>query len=194
MPRVWVSLGSNQERETSLRLAVRELRQEYGDLRLSPVYECAAVGFAGAPFLNLVVGFSTDQSVAEVRARLRAIEDAAGRVRGAEKFAPRTLDLDLLTYGAMVGVIDGYELPRDEILRFAFVLKPLADLAGAEIHPLTGRTYDDLWRHFAGEPGALVPYHLDLAAVTQPVASARQPTKPLARSPSAHASKSNGGA
>ena len=172
MPRVWVSLGSNQAREASLGLAVRELRQAYGDLRLSPVYECAAVGFSGAPFLNLVAGFVTSESVVEVRARLQAIEDVAGRVRGAEKFAPRTLDLDLLTYGAVVGVIDGYELPRDEILRFAFVLKPLADLAGAEIHPLTGRTYDDLWRHFAGEPVSLVPYHLDFAAVTRPVASA----------------------
>lgn len=164
MARVWVSLGSNQAREASLELAIHRLRQEYGDLRLSPVYECAAVGFAGEPFLNLVVGFGTSQSVAEVRARLLAIEDAAGRVRGVEKFAPRTLDLDLLTYGAAVGVVDGYALPRDEILRFAFVLKPLADLAGEEIHPLTGRTYDDLWRHFAGEPVELVPYAIDLGS------------------------------
>lgn len=168
MPRVWVSLGSNQERDASLRLAVRQLRQAYGELRLSPIYECAAVGFAGEPFLNLVAGFATSEDVAAVRGRLRAIEDAAGRVRGPEKFAPRTLDLDLLTYGDAVGVVDGFELPRSEILRAAFVLKPLADLAGEEIHPLTGRTYEDLWLHFAGEPVELVPYHLDFATANQP--------------------------
>lgn len=163
MPRVWVSLGSNQARERSLRLGVRHLRRAYGDLLLSPVYECAAVGFAGEPFLNLVAGFVTSQSVPEVRARLRAIEDAAGRVRGPEKFAPRTLDLDLLTYGMAVGQIEGYELPSAEILRYAFVLRPLAELANQETHPVTGRTYGDLWRHFTGEALNLVPYPLDFS-------------------------------
>ena len=81
MPRVWVSLGSNQERERSLGIAVAALRAHYGELRLSPVYESAAQGFSGEPFLNLVAGFETTEDVEEVRRRLRAIEDAAGRVR-----------------------------------------------------------------------------------------------------------------
>ncbi len=162
MPRVWLSLGSNLERESSLRGAIGALRRHYGELVLSPVYESRAMGFAGEPFLNLVVGCQTAQSVADLRPCLRAIEDAAGRVRGPDKFAPRTLDIDLLTYGDAVGLIDGYELPRDEILRYAFVLKPLADVAGEEFHPATGRTYGELWRDFSGEALALEPLVLDL--------------------------------
>ena len=162
MPRVWLSLGSNLDRELSLRGAIGALRQLYGDLVISPVYESRAVGFAGEPFLNLVVGCQTAQSVADLRACLRAIEDAAGRVRGPDKFAPRTLDIDLLTYGDALGFIDGYELPRDEILGYAFVLKPLADVAGDEPHPATGRTYRELWRDFRGEALDLVPRVLDL--------------------------------
>jgi 2-amino-4-hydroxy-6-hydroxymethyldihydropteridine diphosphokinase len=162
VPRVWVSLGSNLDRESSLRGAVRALRGHYGFLVLSPVYESLAVGFAGEPFFNLVVGFDTVASVSELRASLRAIEDAAGRVRGPDKFAPRTLDLDLLTYGDANGCIDGYDLPRDEILRYAFVLKPLTDVAGDERHPATQRTYHELWRDFNGEVLVLKPLALDL--------------------------------
>ncbi|MGB8144822.1 MAG: 2-amino-4-hydroxy-6-hydroxymethyldihydropteridine diphosphokinase [Chromatiaceae bacterium] len=162
MPRVWLSLGSNLDRESSLRNAISALRQLYGDLVISPVYESRAVGFAGEPFLNLVVGCQTAQSVADLRACLRAIEDAAGRVRGPDKFTPRTLDIDLLTYGDALGIIDGYELPRDEILRYAFVLKPLADVAGEESHPATRRTYRELWRDFRGEAVDLEPLVMDL--------------------------------
>jgi 2-amino-4-hydroxy-6-hydroxymethyldihydropteridine diphosphokinase len=64
VPRVWLSLGSNLERESSLRGAIGALRRQYGELVLSPVYETPAVGFAGEPFLNLVVGCQTAESVA----------------------------------------------------------------------------------------------------------------------------------
>jgi 2-amino-4-hydroxy-6-hydroxymethyldihydropteridine diphosphokinase len=53
-------------------------------------------------------------------------------------------------------------LPRDEILRYAFVLKPLADVAGEESHPATRRTYRELWRDFRGEAVDLEPLVMDL--------------------------------
>ena len=149
MPWVWISIGSNQHRERSIRDAVAELRRRYGELRLSSVYRSDAVGFNGEPFLNLVAGFSTRLGVAELTAELKAIEDLLGRVRGADKFAPRTLDLDLLTYGDAAGVIDGIRLPRDEILEYAFVLGPLAEVAPQERHPVAGRCYRELWAGFA---------------------------------------------
>ncbi len=162
--RCWISVGSNIDRETSIRGAVDDLRAAFGPLVISPVYETDAVGFDGDPFYNLVVGIETDQTVAEIRQTLRAIEDARGRLRESEKFAPRTLDLDLLTWGDAVGVVDGYELPRDEILKYVFVLAPLADVAPNERHPADGRTYGHLWSDMAvrAEPPSVV----DLALCT----------------------------
>lgn len=163
MPWVWVSIGSNQARERSIRGAVAALRERYGPLKRSRVYESEAVGFAGEPFLNLVAGFETDEPVGAINSALRAIEDAMGRVRGPEKFAPRTLDLDLLTYGDAVGDVDGYALPRDEILRYAFVLGPLAEVAGEECYPPTGEIYRALWAGFdqAAQPIEPVPFDFE---------------------------------
>jgi len=163
MPRVWVSLGSNQERERCIRGAVAALRERYGPLRISSVYEGPALGFAGAPFYNLVVGFATEESPETLAIALHALEDAFGRVRGSARFAPRTLDLDMLTWGDRVLHGDGLELPRGEILKYAFVLRPLAEVAGEERHPLLGQTYRELWQSFDGSDQPLWPVPLDLA-------------------------------
>ncbi len=152
MPRVWVSIGSNIERERHVRAAIAALRARFGELILSPVYETPAEGFDGDPFYNLVAGFDTALPPQRLHAELRAIEDANGRVRGAGKFSARTLDIDVLTYGDQRDATGGKPLPRDEITRYAFVLKPLADVAGDERHPVLGRTYGELWAAFDG-PG-----------------------------------------
>jgi len=163
MPRCWLSIGSNQNREGSIRGAVADLRSAFGELRLSPVYESPAEGFDGNPFLNLVASIDTDLTVGQIDQILRGIEDAHGRVRGPEKFAPRTLDIDLLTYGDAVGTLDGRELPRDEILKYAFVLGPLAEVAPEEVLPGSGRTYGDLWRAAGLSLHPLHPVLLELS-------------------------------
>ena len=78
---------------------------------------------------------------------LKQIEDENGRVRGSEKFAPRTLDLDLLTYDDTV-IDNPIVLPREEILYNAFVLRPLADLVPQHMHPLVKKTYQSLWQQY----------------------------------------------
>lgn len=148
MPRVYLGLGSNIDREKNLRGAVRALEERFGDVLVSPVYESDAVGFEGDPFYNLVVAIDTDKTVGELAAELRAIEEAWGRDRLAPKFSSRTLDIDILTWGNACGEIDGVNLPRDEILKHAFVLKPLADLAGNDRHPETIRPYAEHWEAF----------------------------------------------
>lgn len=148
MPRVYLSLGSNIDRERHLRAALQELEERYGPLLISTVYESEAVGFAGDNFYNLVVGLDTDLGVGELAAELRAIEAAHGRERGGPRFAPRTLDIDILTYGNACGEIDGIHLPRDEILKNAFVLRPLADIAPNDRHPETVRPYAEHWEAY----------------------------------------------
>lgn len=161
MPRVWLSLGSNLEREQSLRGAVEDLRRDFGDLVLSRVYEGEPVGTQGPAFYNLVVGLHTEQAPDRIHRRMRAIEDAHGRVRGLDKFAPRTLDIDILTYGDQILSMNGLVLPRDEILCYAFVLCPLAEVAGDEIHPEKGISYRRLWDEFDQQGQPLWP--IDMA-------------------------------
>lgn len=144
MTRVYLSLGSNIDRETNIRAGLDALAAQFGKVLLSPVYESEAVGFDGEAFLNLVAAIDTDLPVGALSENLRAIEASQGRVRGEEKFSSRTLDIDVLTYGDCVGVIDGVELPRDEILKHAFVLQPLVDLAPDDRHPVLEEPYQAL--------------------------------------------------
>ncbi|MDX1804228.1 MAG: 2-amino-4-hydroxy-6-hydroxymethyldihydropteridine diphosphokinase [Alcanivorax sp.] len=141
---VYLSLGSNIDRAHNIRSGLNALAEIFGELQLSPVYESEAVGFDGDAFFNLVVGLQTSLTVGELAARLRTIEAQHGRVRGEKKFSSRTLDIDILTYDDCCGEIDGVALPRDEILKHAFVLRPLADLAPQQPHPVEGDTYSAL--------------------------------------------------
>lgn len=144
MTLVYLGLGSNIDRKRNLRGGIARLRESFPGLRLSTVYESEAVGFEGAPFFNLVAEIETGLSVGELAALLRDIEKEHGRVRGEKKFSSRTLDIDILTYGDKTGDIEGVSLPRDEILRYAFVLAPLAELAPDTLHPVVRRSYREL--------------------------------------------------
>lgn len=155
MTEAFVGIGSNVEPEKHVRMAVQLMRERFGTLRLSPVYRNRAVGFVSDDFLNLVAVFECDLRVDALNSALDAIELACGRERGAARFSPRTLDLDLLLYGLRVDA--ALKLPRKEILKYDFVLRPLAELAPEHRHPETGMTYREHWEKFAGERGAMQP-------------------------------------
>ena len=152
MASIYVSLGSNVDRETRLRQAVGALRERFGAIELSPVYDSAAVGFDGHNFLNLVAGFDSELEVATVVAAFHDIEDSLGRDRSLPKFASRSIDLDILVYDDLILNTSGIHIPRPEILVNAFVLRPLQDIAPQTLHPETGQSYAALWRAMA--PGA----------------------------------------
>lgn len=142
---VTISLGSNIDPERNIVSAVAELKSHFGELIISPVYQTEAVGFDGEDFLNLVVSFNSDDPVQSIAGELKAIEDRIGRDRSQPRFSARLIDLDLLTYADRVIDEPGVQVPRHEILRNAFVLKPLSDIHGEEVHPLQLKSYRELW-------------------------------------------------
>lgn len=144
MAQIYISLGSNIDREFHIRSAVRELAAVFGPLTLSSVYESEAVGFQGDAFLNMVIGADTTLPVETVVATFKQIEDRHGRVRDGIKYCGRNLDLDLLLYDNLC-CDTPVELPRAEILQNAFVLWPLAEVAPLLCHPVTGETFQQLW-------------------------------------------------
>ena len=143
MTQIYLSLGSNVNPRENLHAALIALRSAYGPLRCSAIYCTPAVGFAGHDFLNFVVGCNTSAPPPAVMAELRQIEAQHGRHRGEARFADRTLDIDLLTYGDQISSTP--PLPRADIDAYDFVLGPLAEIAGHEWHPVLRQTYAELW-------------------------------------------------
>lgn len=148
MAKVYISIGSNIDPHRYIRLALQALNQQYTDIECSRVYQSTAVGFSGDDFLNLVVGFETQQSIQEIVDVLHAIEDRYGRDRSAAKFSSRSIDLDLLLYDDLVFEQGKIQIPRHEITKNAFVLLPLCEIAPQLIHPLLNVSMQQLWDEF----------------------------------------------
>lgn len=141
--------------------AVRELHRCYAPLTLSNVYESIAFGFAGENFYNLVAGFDTEDTVMDVAKRLTNIELASDRVRDGKNNDPRTLDIDLLLYGDLTRHDEHIDVPRSEISEYAFVLRPLAEIAPALRHPETRLSIQQMWKDFADRDQQLWSVPLD---------------------------------
>ncbi len=151
MAKAYVSIGSNLERERHIRQALVELKEIFGELEISSLYESEAEGFKGPPFYNLVVGFNAELLLDKVLKILKTIEIRHGRSQKTHKFASRTLDLDLILFGDQViedPKTSRLIVPREDILRYAFVLEPLAEIAPNLRHPQVNRTYQELWQGF----------------------------------------------
>jgi 2-amino-4-hydroxy-6-hydroxymethyldihydropteridine diphosphokinase len=148
MAHVFVAAGSNVEPERNLTRAVEEMRREFPDVRFSSWYRNPAVGFQGDDFINFVAGFTTALPVHDVVKRLQAIETLCGRPREAPRWAPRSMDLDILLYDALVLDEPRLKLPRPDLLKRAFMLGPLAEIAPDLVHPALGVTIGELWRRF----------------------------------------------
>lgn len=151
-----IALGSNLgDRRGHLRGALQELRA-LGRLRaVSPLFETEPVGLREQPrFLNAVALVETELAARELLDRLLEIEARHGRARR-EKDGPRTLDLDLLSYGGQVIREPGLEVPHPRLQERRFVLAPMAAVAAAWRHPLLGKTVAELLAEL-GDPAEVL--------------------------------------
>jgi len=165
MSEVYVAAGSNVDPERHLRIAAKEIARVFPGARFSGAYRNAAVGFEGEDFINFVVGFSTDMPVEAVIAELQRIEGLCGRTRDAPKWAPRSMDLDILVFGDRVCDLPGLVLPRPDLLKRPYMLGPMTELAPNFVHPTRLSTMAQLWENFdrAAHPMVRVEIGLDSA-------------------------------
>ena len=148
MTAVFVGVGSNVEPERHLAHALDALRRAFPGLIVSSCYRNKAVGFDGEDFFNLAAGFDTALTLDEVLTGLHRIEAECGRGRNAAKWAPRSMDLDVLLFGDLVCQTPSLTLPRPDLLKRAYMLGPLAEIAPDAVHPTEHRTIGILWASF----------------------------------------------
>jgi 2-amino-4-hydroxy-6-hydroxymethyldihydropteridine diphosphokinase len=126
MTKVHINIGSNVNKEKNIQTALTMLEEIFGTIQTSTIYTSAAVGFKGDDFFNVGVNITTDLQPQELVCVLRDIEDKIGRDRTSAKFSDRVIDLDIVFFGDKI--IPELNIPRDDILKYQFVLTPFMEL------------------------------------------------------------------
>lgn len=139
MANIHINIGSNQNRRVNIAQAIEGLRLNFFNIECSDIFESASAGFKGNDFYNVGVNATTDLSIVDVISVLHTIEDKQGRDRLQPKFSSRGVDLDLVLYDEVIDKI--HNLPRGDILKYNFVLLPLAQLNPQATHPIERKTY-----------------------------------------------------
>ncbi len=150
---VFLLLGSNVgDRAAILASARAEIEREIGHIsKKSGIYETEPWGLADQPpFFNQAIEVETELSPDQVLAKTKAIEADAGRER-AEKWGPRTLDIDILLFENSVIDTPALRIPHPELPSRNFALVPLMEIAGERIHPTLGEAIEDLYMKSSDE-------------------------------------------
>ena len=141
----FIALGSNIDPETNLPLAAARLSELGNPIAVSKVYQNPAIANEPQPdYLNAAILIETALDPLAIREKLREIEADLGRIRTADKFAPRTIDLDLCILGDRVLDHELLSLPDPDLLERAYLAVTLAELRPDFLHPLTGETLEEI--------------------------------------------------
>ncbi|MBZ5497857.1 MAG: 2-amino-4-hydroxy-6-hydroxymethyldihydropteridine diphosphokinase [Acidobacteriia bacterium] len=129
--RAFIAVGSNIRPEENVRTALLALARQEQIVAVSTIYRTEPEGRPDQPdFYNCVVEIKTDKTPEALKYQvLRRIEAGLGRQRTSDKFAPRTIDLDLMLYDDLVLDTDSLVLPDPEIASRAFLAACLSELA-----------------------------------------------------------------
>jgi 2-amino-4-hydroxy-6-hydroxymethyldihydropteridine diphosphokinase len=153
----YLSIGSNIDPEKNLRAAV-DLLSRFGKvLRTSTVWETAPIGRPGQPvYLNAAVLLETPLSAMDLHSEaIAAVESELGRVRTGDKYAPRTIDVDIMLFNRDVMDIGHRHIPDEEIMERPFVAITLAEIAPRYVHPETGQTLEQIAKGFDPEQAGM---------------------------------------
>ena len=139
---VFLSMGANIEPENNLSNALDEIKSHFKLRRTSSTYQTAPIGQApkGKPFLNNVIEIETDLAYPALVGKLKSIEKKFGRERGNKKEVP--LDLDALTYDGEVFSYNGKLIPDPNLIKYSYIVRPLAEISPDFRHPATGETIE----------------------------------------------------
>jgi 2-amino-4-hydroxy-6-hydroxymethyldihydropteridine diphosphokinase len=155
MARVFVGVGSNIEPEEHVRAALARLHEAVGLVQVSTFYATPALGRPSDPmFVNGVVEIRDRLPPLLLKEVLSFVEEAEGRRRGGDRFAPRPIDLDLLLHGDTLSTAPGLALPHPDISRRRFVALPLLELVPELVLPGAGL-------HLAAIVGGLPPHPME---------------------------------
>jgi len=155
-----LSIGSNLRARENFGSCLDMLLLQFHDLVLSSVFESVADD-GSSTYLNMAAGFETELALPELVRWLKQTETKHGRNRSPERKHEVALDLDLLTYGEQTGTFDGIVLPHPDILTKAYVLWPLAQIAGKRKHPVLKQSFAELRRQQTPGAGSLKPVAFD---------------------------------
>lgn len=135
--KVYLNLGSNIQPEINLVKAIH-LLSEYGEVReVSNAWESRSVGAPGPNYLNACVLFLSPLAKVELKEQIiRPIEARLGRIRGENKYTPRTIDIDIVLFDD--------QQSRDGFWESAFVIVPLADIYPEYQNPVTGENITEI--------------------------------------------------
>ncbi|MGD8238092.1 MAG: 2-amino-4-hydroxy-6-hydroxymethyldihydropteridine diphosphokinase [Armatimonadota bacterium] len=164
MARAFVSVGSNIAPADNVLLALRRLAGEVRIVAVSTFYRTAPLGRPEQPdFYNGVVAVETELSPADLKhAVLRHIEEQLGRERTEDKYAPRTIDLDVLLYDELVMDTGGLAIPDPDIARRPFLAIPLHEVAPGLVLPGSGRPMADIAAELAHHDMQPLPEYTEL--------------------------------
>lgn len=159
--RVLLLLGSNIEKEHNLPEAVRLLAKHVGILATSSVYESIPVGTLDQPaFWNAAVLIEWTNDVFALKQILSEIEQQLGRVRVADPNAPRTIDLDITVFGEQIFEYEGRQIPDPELLQYAHIAVPSAEIIPTWNHPITNESIATIAQRLQQrQPNALIKKH-----------------------------------
>lgn len=126
-----ISLGSNISPAVNLRRAVVLLQDRADVIQVASAWETRAVGSSGPNFYNTAALLRTECSPEQLKSEvLRPVENLLGRVRTADKYAPRTIDLD--------PIVNGQEVLEKRLWEYAYLAVPTAEILPGLVNPATG--------------------------------------------------------